>query len=108
LTSYLFKVNIGRTVIQLEDRRTDGRNTFSSLKSYDETRWHRKISVICSADVELQTDDCQPCTFIFSSFIFVPVSLCHCCWLFGLKSVLRDMWPKIGNIKCVVVFLYDT
>src|SRR5437667_3052566 len=38
LTSYLFKVNIGRTVVQLEDRRTDGRNTFSSLKSYDETR----------------------------------------------------------------------
>src|SRR5439155_5331238 len=60
LSSYLFKVNIGRTVVQLEDVRTDGRNTFSSLKSYDETRLHRKISVVCAADVELRTDDCQP------------------------------------------------
>src|SRR5438477_7547903 len=62
LSSYLFKVNIGHTVVQLEDGRTDGRNTFSSLKSYDETRRHRKISVVCSADVELRMDDCQPCT----------------------------------------------
>src|SRR6266513_469512 len=61
LSSYLLKVNIGRTVVQLEDGRTDGRNTFSSLKSDDETRRHRKISVVCSADVELRTDDCQPC-----------------------------------------------
>ena len=61
LSSYLFKVNIGRTVVQLEDGRTDGRNIFSSLKSNDETRQHRKISVVCSADVELQTYDYQPC-----------------------------------------------
>src|SRR5436190_12307530 len=45
LSSYLFKVNIGHTVVQLEDGRTDGRNTSSCLKSYDETRQHRKISV---------------------------------------------------------------
>src|SRR5436190_23267931 len=56
LSSYLFKVNIGCTVVQLED----GRNTFSSLKSSDEMRRHRKISVVCSADVELRMDDCQP------------------------------------------------
>src|SRR5436190_19810779 len=60
LSSYLFKVSIDRTVVQPEDGRTDGRNTFSSLKSNDETRRHRKISVVCSADVELRTDDCQP------------------------------------------------
>src|SRR5438552_5812787 len=60
LSSYLFKVNIGRTVVQLEDGRTDGRNTFSSFKSYDETRRHRKISVVCSADVELRRDNYQP------------------------------------------------
>ena len=62
LSSYLFKVNIGRTVVQFEDGRTDGRNSFSSLMSNDETRRHRKISVVCSADVELRTDDCQPCS----------------------------------------------
>ena len=37
LGSYLFKVNIGHTVVQLENGRTDGRDTFSALKSYDET-----------------------------------------------------------------------
>src|SRR5436190_23558039 len=60
LSSYLFKVDIDRLVAQHEDGRTDGRNTFSSLKSNDETRRHRKISVVPSADVELRTDDCQP------------------------------------------------
>src|SRR5436190_20450511 len=64
LTSYLFKVNIDRTVVQLEDGRTDGRNTFSFVKSNDETRQHRKISVVSSADVELRMDDCQPCKIL--------------------------------------------
>ena len=58
LSSYLFKVDIDRLIAQLEDGRTDGRNTFSSLESNDETRRYRKISVVCSADVEVQTDDC--------------------------------------------------
>src|SRR5437762_628128 len=65
LSSYLFKVDIDRLVAQHEDGRTDGRNNFSSLKSNDETRRHRKISVVCSADVELRTDDCQPCSGVF-------------------------------------------
>ena len=64
LSSYLFKVDIDRLVAQHEDGRTDGRNSFSSLKSNDETRRHRKISVVCSADVELRTDNCQPCTIV--------------------------------------------
>ena len=42
------------------DGRTDGRNIISSVNSYDETRRHRKISAVCSADVELRTDECQP------------------------------------------------
>ena len=61
LSSYFFKGNIGRTVAQLEDGRTDGRNYLSSVKSYDETRRDRKISSVCSADVELRTDECPPC-----------------------------------------------
>ena len=60
LSSYLFEVDIDRLVAQLEDGRTDGRNAFTSLLSNDETRRHREISVVCSADVELWTDDCQP------------------------------------------------